>query len=151
MSIRISPAPPAAVWLLTSAMTVLALALPAASHAQSELSEVSLLPIASVVIAGSELAEVSLTVLEGGGTLLVRSIEASAQGSVVVLERASDAAVVSIEFARDVAAGLSLATGTAVVVTTIGAGLLLSVAGEAIALIPNALGEALLHNERVTR
>ncbi len=36
-------------------------------------------------------------------------------------------------------------------VSTIGAGIILSAAGEAIAFVPNALGRALLHNERLTR
>ena len=35
-------------------------------------------------------------------------------------------------------------------VIIIGAGVVLSAAGEAIAFIPNALGRALLHNERVS-
>jgi hypothetical protein len=38
-----------------------------------------------------------------------------------------------------------------VVVSVVGAGVVLSAAGEAIAFIPNALGRALLHNERLTQ
>ena len=44
-----------------------------------------------------------------------------------------------------------MSTGAAVVVSVIGAGTLLSAAGEVIAFIPNEIGKALLHNERVTR
>ena len=40
--------------------------------------------------------------------------------------------------------------GTVVVVSAIGARLLLSAAGEVLAFIPNELGKDLLHNERVT-
>jgi len=36
-----------------------------------------------------------------------------------------------------------------VVVSVAGTGVILSAAGEAIAFIPNAMGRALLHNERV--
>jgi hypothetical protein len=36
-------------------------------------------------------------------------------------------------------------------VSVIGSGVVLSALGEAIAFIPNELGRALLHNERVTR
>jgi hypothetical protein len=43
-----------------------------------------------------------------------------------------------------------LIAGASVVVTVIGAGTVLSAAGEAIAFIPNALGKALLYNERQT-
>ena len=40
--------------------------------------------------------------------------------------------------------------GTAVAVSVIGAGVLLSAAGEVLCFIPNELGRALLHNERLT-
>jgi hypothetical protein len=49
------------------------------------------------------------------------------------------------------AAGASVAVGASVVVSAVAAGWVLSVAGEAIAFVPNALGQALLHNERITR
>ena len=39
--------------------------------------------------------------------------------------------------------------GTVVTCSVIGTGVVLSVAGEAIAFVPNALGKALLHNERL--
>ena len=39
--------------------------------------------------------------------------------------------------------------GTAISVTAIAAGWLLSVAGEVVCLVPNALGESLLYNERI--
>jgi hypothetical protein len=38
-----------------------------------------------------------------------------------------------------------------VTVSVIGTGLVLSALGEAIAFVPNELGKALLHNERITR
>jgi hypothetical protein len=44
-----------------------------------------------------------------------------------------------------------VSTGAAVAVSVIGAGTVLSVAGEVIAFIPNEIGKALLHNEQVTR
>ena len=46
---------------------------------------------------------------------------------------------------------MSVAAGTAVVVTAFSAGWVLSAAGKAIAYIPNEIGAALLYNERVTR
>ena len=39
--------------------------------------------------------------------------------------------------------------GTVVTSSVIGTGVILSVAGEALAFVPNALGRALLHNERL--
>jgi hypothetical protein len=41
--------------------------------------------------------------------------------------------------------------GTLVVATVVAAGCVLSVAGEAIAFIPNEIGRALIHDERITR
>jgi hypothetical protein len=70
---------------------------------------------------------------------------------VYVLERASDGARASIEVVGKGVAGASMVAGTAVVVSVIGTGVVLSAAGEAIAFIPNALGQALLHNERLTQ
>ena len=72
-----------------------------------------------------------------------------ARGTVYLLERASDGARASVEVAGRGAAG-AVAAGTLVTVSVIGTGVILSAAGEAIAFIPNALGQALLHNERVT-
>jgi len=46
--------------------------------------------------------------------------------------------------------GLSNAGGTSVVVSVIGTGIVLSAAGEVLAFVPNAIGRALLHNERLS-
>jgi hypothetical protein len=70
---------------------------------------------------------------------------------VVVLERASDGARASIEIAGRGAAASVVGVGTAVTVSAIGTGVLLATASEVIAFVPNALGQALLYNERVTR
>ena len=40
--------------------------------------------------------------------------------------------------------------GTAVLVTALSTGWLISAAGHAIAFVPNQIGASLLHNERVT-
>jgi hypothetical protein len=53
----------------------------------------------------------------------------------------------SIEFVGASAVGL----GTAVVVTTISTGWVLSNLGRALAFIPNEIGASLLYNERITR
>jgi hypothetical protein len=110
----------------------------------SEISALSALPVAVSVAAPAML-------LSGGVMLTVVAVEASATGTVWLLERASDGARVSVTLAASAAGGLSLAAGTAVTVSAIGAGWVLSAAGKAIAFIPNELGKALLYNERVTR
>jgi hypothetical protein len=106
----------------------------------SDASALSMLPIAVSVAA-------PVMFLSAGALLTVVAVEASAEGTVWVLERASDGVRASIT----VAGGLSVAAGTAVVVTAISTGWVLSAAGQAIAFVPNQIGQALLYNERVTR
>ena len=125
--------------------------------AQSEVSVgLSMLPIASVVgtasvagAAASTVAAVPLALSVGGAVLTVKAVEASARGTVIVRERARDAATVSVEVASAVAGGVVLSVGATVVTTVIASGVILSAAGQAIAFIPNAIGRALLHDERL--
>lgn len=129
--------------------------------AQSEasaLSALSALPVASVLVAGgvmaggsgSEHMPLPLALSVGGAVLVVKTVESTARGTVYVLERVSDGASASIEVVGKGLGGLSTGVGASVQVSAIGAGVVLSAAGEAIAFIPNALGRALLHNERLT-
>jgi hypothetical protein len=67
-----------------------------------------------------------------------------------VLERASDGARASIELMGRGMAGSAIAVGSVIGCSVIGAGVVLSAAGEAIAFIPNAIGRALLHDERLS-
>ena len=127
---------------------------PARAHGEaSAVSAVSALPLASVVVgagaAASAVAAVPVVLSTAGAVLVVKTVESTARGTVVVLERASDGAQASIELGARAAGGVSLAAGTVVMVSVIGAGVVLSAAGEVIAFIPNALGRALLHNERL--
>ena len=118
---------------------------PTRAHASaSEASALSALPIAISVAA-------PVALLSGGVMLTVVVVEASAAGTVWVFQRASDGARLSVTLAASAAGGLSLAAGTAVAVSVIGTGWVLSAAGKAIAFIPNEVGAALLYNERVTR
>lgn len=117
-------------------------------------SAVSMLPLASVVIGGAAVSvgavalPVALSV--SGAVLVVKSVEVSARGTVCILERASDGARVTLELAPRASERAMLGVGQAVEVSVTATGTVLSVAGAAIAFIPNALGEALLHNERLT-
>lgn len=116
----------------------------------SALSALSALPLASVVTTASAAVVLPVALSTAGAVLVVKSVEVSARGTLYVLERASDGALVSVEIAARGVEAVSLATGTAVTVSVLGAGVLLSAAGEVLAFIPNALGQALLHNERLT-
>ena len=104
----------------------------------------SMLPIAVSVVV--PVVMVSLT-----GAFIVTAVEGASAGTVWVLERASDGAKASVTVSAQVAGGASVIVGTAVMVTACSAGWVLSTAGKAIAFVPNEIGKALLHNERVTR
>ena len=130
-----------------AAAIVFALALCSTTHAQSTISDASVL--STLPIAVSVAAPV--VVLSAGAVLTVVSVEATSVGAVWVLERASDGARASVRLAGRGIAGASVAAGTAVAVTAISTGWVLSAASEAIAFIPNEIGAALLYNERITR
>ena len=131
------------------------------SDGLSAISTLSALPVASVLMiggavgtsaVGASVAAVALPVAlsASGATLLVKSVEVSARGTICLLERASDGATATIEIAGRMAERMMLHTGQAVQVSVVGAGAVLSVAGAAIAFVPSELGRALLHNERLT-
>ena len=115
-----------------------------AHNEPSEASAISALPVALVLAAPA-------MVLVGGAALTVVSVQASATGTVWVLERASDGARASLQFVGGAAGASLAASGTAVMVTALSTGWLISAAGQAIAFVPNEIGASLLHNERVTR
>lgn len=128
------------------------------AKAQSEaaaLSTLSALPLASVIISGAAASGTALAMpvalSTAGAVLVVKLVEVSARGTVYVLERASDGVRTSVEITSSAVSGTALSVGTLVTVSVIGSGVVLSAAGEAIAFLPNALGRALLHNERLTQ
>lgn len=136
-------------------LAALALSLALSAHAQSELSAISVAPVAISVVAvsatGAALSVAPSAILSAGVTLVVVSVEVVGGVTVWVLERASDGARINLRTSGQLAKGVVVSTGAAVAVSVIGAGTVLSVAGEVIAFIPNEIGKALLHNEQVTR
>jgi hypothetical protein len=143
--------------LLAACITITSIGATRQARAQSELSAlsaISALPVASVVVGGSAVAgsalAVPLVLSAAGAVLVVKAVESTVHGTVYVLERASDGARISVEVLARAAVGASIAVDTVVTVSVIGAGVVLSVAGSALAFIPNELGRALLHNERLT-
>lgn len=143
--------------LLLFSSVLCAAGVPLQAHAQntgSTLSDVSALAVASVTVVGSTVAgalvAVPIALSTTGGMLIVKTVESTVRGTSYVLERASDGARASIEIAGKGIAGISVGVGTAVVVSVVTSGVILSVASQAICFIPNELGRALMHNERVT-
>ncbi len=145
-----------ATFLIAACAALTGVVIPMDAKAQSDASAVSTLsalPLASVVVASASVGSVvavPLVLSTAGAVLVVKAVEVSARGTVYLLERASDGAVASIEIVGKGVGAASMAAGTLVTVSVIGAGVVLSAAGQVIAFIPNALGRALLHNERLT-
>ena len=115
----------------------------AANDASAVASGLSVLSTAVVLAAPAAL-------LSGGAQLSVIAVEATADGTVWVLQRASDGARASLKLSGQAAGAVVVSAGMVVMVTALGSGLLLSAAGQALAFIPNAAGAALLHNQRVS-
>lgn len=148
----------AAVALAGTALVLgLGLAAAPAARAQSDASlMLSALPIASVVVGTAASVGASATVVAlpvalsvDGARLIVKGVQASAKGTVWLLESASDGAAASIELSAGALGASAASVGTALLVSVVGTGVLLSAAGEVIAFIPNEIGKALLYNERL--
>jgi hypothetical protein len=129
------------------------------ARAQSEasaLGDLSALPVASVASvagasqAGGASAALPAALAASGAVFVVKGVEASAYATVYTLEGVSDGARISVEIAGRGARQASVVASTVVTATTISTGTVLAAGSEAIAFIPNALGRALLHNERIT-
>lgn len=130
---------------LVLSLALLSVTLPAAAQSDlSEASALSALPVAVSVAA-------PVMILSGGVLLSVVAVEASANGTVWIVERASDGARASLRFSGQLAQSSLLAVGGAITVTALSTGYVLSAAGQAIAFVPNAIGRALTHHEPITR
>ena len=130
---------PTSAWLAAGLTGLLHLApAQAAPPTLSQASQGSLLPLALVVSAPALL-------LASVAQLTVVAVQASADGTGWVLQRASDGAQVSMHLAGQA----STTMGASVQVTALATGWLLISAGQALAFVPNAVGKALLHHERV--
>lgn len=127
-------------------LSMLVVALPAGAHNDglSEASALSALPVAMSISA-------PVLSVAAGSVLVLASVEVVADGTVWVLQRASDGARIVVKWSAISVGMASVAVGTAITVTAVSAGWVLSTAGEVLALIPNELGKALLHHERVIR
>lgn len=131
----------------------------ASVRAQSEASLLlSALPVASVaVVASGSAAAVAtsgaaiLTLGAYGAAFTVLAVEASARGTVLLLERTADGLRCSVRLADRALEGSALGVGSAVASSVVAGGVLLTAAGRALAFVPDRLGEALLYDERITR
>lgn len=109
--------------------------------------DASTLPVAVSIVAAVGGA-VLLT--EGSGFVVKSvqaSVQASGQGAVWMLERASDGATASVEVVGQGASATASMIGSALTSSVLASGVILSAAGQVIAFVPNALGRALLYHQ----
>lgn len=94
--------------------------------------------------------EGSLNTVGASGMVLITGVEVLAQGSVVVITGVSEGVSVTIQLSGQALQGIGLASGAVVQVSAVATGHLLISAGKVIAFIPNALGKALIHHEKIS-
>jgi hypothetical protein len=114
------------------------------AESSTELSQASLVPVAISVA-------LPVVLVGGVGSIVVTGVEASAEGTVWIVENVADGVKGSICFAGRVVGATAIAAGTVVVVTVVATGMVLSAAGHVIAFIPNEIGRTLSYNQRVSR
>ena len=94
----------------------------------------------------------SMSVLAAAGEIVIDKVEDVADGSVLVLKSAargaSSTATASVKLSQKAMQGLSLAAGTVVKVVAVSTGHMLVLSGKAIAYVPNAAGNAILHHSK---
>lgn len=123
--------------------------LPTTARAHGDAAAASTASSLSLAFPVAVLSVAPIALLGAGVALTVIAVDVAASGTVWLLRRASDGATASLRFSGNVATSAALAAGTVLSVTVVAAGWLLSAAGEVICLVPNALGESLIYNERL--
>lgn len=137
--------------LLSLSMLAVAAA-PMAAHAQRDgVSEASVASALSLGVPLAVSATAPSVVLSAGAVLAVVSVQVVAGSTIWVLERASDAARITLKMSAAGVEAASVGVGASVMVTAVSAGWILSVAGKALCFVPNEIGASLTHQERITR
>ncbi len=137
--------PPSGLPVIWALLIALAAVGPArAQRTSSEISDASLVPVAISVA-------LPIVLVAGVGSIVVTGVQASAEGTVWVVENVADGVKGSICFAGHVVGGAAVAVGTVITVTAVATGMVLSAAGHVIAFVPNEIGRSLSYNQRVSR
>jgi len=124
---------------LLSTILLSAIAASAPVYADSRLSN-GLSIGSAVVLAGP------VSVLAGAGSIVIASVEAVADGVVLVLKSSVTGSQAVVKLSAEGAKGLSLVAGSVVEVSVMSTGYLLVQSGKVIAFIPNEIGTSLLHH-----
>lgn len=112
------------------------------SDAASRQSDASLAASVEVPVAMAE-------ALSAGGGFSVTAIEASGGALALTVSAVGAGASAVIVVSAEIARALGIAVGTAVVATVVSTGWILSVAGESLCFVANALARPHLHSRRL--
>ncbi|WDZ95993.1 hypothetical protein Herbaro_21355 [Herbaspirillum sp. WKF16] len=113
------------------------------AHAQSTPSNASTISVVtSVVLPAMFISE--------AGTYVVKGVQASGQGTLYVLEKASDGVRGSLTIAGNISGAVSVGVGESVRFVATSSGMLLVSAGKVLAIIPNELGRALMKSDKLS-
>jgi hypothetical protein len=133
-------------------LSVLAMsAAPLTAQARDGVSEASVASALSLGVPLAVSATAPAVVMSAGAVLAVVSVQVVAGSTIWVLERASDAARITLKMSAAGVEAASIGVGTSVMVTAVSAGWILSAAGKALCFVPNEIGASLTHHERITR
>lgn len=141
---RVAPA------LLSLSMLAMSAA-PLTAQARDGVSEASVASALSLGVPLAVSATAPSAVMSAGAVLAVVSVQVVAGSTIWVLERASDAARITLKMSAAGVEAASIGVGTSVMVTAVSAGWILSAAGKALCFVPNEIGASLTHHERITR
>ena len=92
----------------------------------------------------------SVFVAGASGATIVESVQKVGDGMELVLTNTSNASKATVRLSGKAAQQLSVAAGTTLDVVATSTGHMLVFSGKVLAFIPNELGKALLHHEKVT-
>lgn len=141
---RVAPA------LLSLSMLAMSAA-PLTAQARDGVSEASVASALSLGVPLAVSATAPSAVMSAGAVLAVVSVQVVAGSTIWVLERASDAARITLKMSAAGVEAASIGVGASVMVTAVSAGWILSAAGKALCFVPNEIGASLTHHERITR
>ena len=91
----------------------------------------------------------SMSMVAGSGQLVVDTVKTAADGVTVVLKGSTQAASATIKLSGKGVEKLALASGAVVEVSALTTGYLLVSAGQVLAFIPNEIGNALMHHQKI--
>lgn len=103
----------------------------------------------SLSLASSKVLSGSIDVSAAAGSIVIESVSAVAETLVIVSKGSAEVASVTVQLSGKGIQQLGLVSGAVLKISAISTGHLLISAGKAIAFIPNEIGKALIHQEKI--